>query len=67
MPGDWVGPPYPNGNRECRPSGGGGHTWQDERDRLWQEEDEQGNPIGQPVPKHYDWVDTGEECEPTGT
>ena len=55
--GHWVGDPYDGTTRDCREVTGNGWTWHLEILRLWQEVNEQGVPVGDPYPKHYDWRD----------
>jgi hypothetical protein len=67
MPGHWIGPPHPSGVRECREGDvPGTFTWWDQIVRTWQETDEQGNPIGDPVEIEQGWEDSGETCVPGG-
>jgi hypothetical protein len=63
-PGSWVGPPHDCDGVRCLPGEGGAFTWHQEQCALWQDEDEQGNPVGAPYEKHYGWRDTGAPCEP---
>ena len=63
MPGIWIGEPFDCNGRECREDAGL-WFWFQARCSMWQEQDEFGNEMGPPQEKLFDWVNTGEPCEP---
>jgi len=68
MTGHWEGEPYPCPNhvppRKCQEVSAGQFVWHDASCRLWQDVNEQGDPVGTPYEKFYEWVPTEESCEP---